>query len=256
MMKFAANLDFLFAELPFAERFAAAAEAGFAGVEVNDPYHLSAQDLRHHLVRTGHKMVVMDAPPPNYTGGMPGFAALPEGRARFQSDVRRVLRYASILKPAHIHLTCGAASGDAAHDALVDNLKWAADFAPNQSFVIAPKAPAEVPGYFLTDFPLADRVLAAVDRANVGLQYDSAHARQTGGDAVAVWAEHASRVAHVRVAQSPDRSEPADGGDIDFAALRTAFHDSGYDGWIAAAYVPRTTTKAGLEWLSRWAAAG
>ena len=38
MPKFAANLSLLFTELPYADRFAASAAAGFSGVEVLFPY--------------------------------------------------------------------------------------------------------------------------------------------------------------------------------------------------------------------------
>ena len=38
MPRFAANLSMMFTELPFAARFAAAARAGFKGVEIHFPY--------------------------------------------------------------------------------------------------------------------------------------------------------------------------------------------------------------------------
>ena len=37
MPRFAANLNFLFTELPFLERFEAAAKAGFKAVELGNP---------------------------------------------------------------------------------------------------------------------------------------------------------------------------------------------------------------------------
>ena len=45
MPKFAANLSFLFAEVPFAQRFARAAAAGFAGVEYLFPYDWPAGEV-------------------------------------------------------------------------------------------------------------------------------------------------------------------------------------------------------------------
>jgi len=38
MLRFSANLSFLFQELPLRERFEAAAAAGFQGVEYMSPY--------------------------------------------------------------------------------------------------------------------------------------------------------------------------------------------------------------------------
>jgi hydroxypyruvate isomerase len=42
MPRFAANLHYLFNEVPFLDRFAAAAQAGFKGVEFQVPYQWPA----------------------------------------------------------------------------------------------------------------------------------------------------------------------------------------------------------------------
>lgn len=49
MPKFAANLSMLFTELPFLERFAAAARAGFEAVEFLFPYEYAAGEIRQRL---------------------------------------------------------------------------------------------------------------------------------------------------------------------------------------------------------------
>ena len=43
MPRFAANIDWMFCELPFLERFEAAARAGFEGVEFLFPYAYRAE---------------------------------------------------------------------------------------------------------------------------------------------------------------------------------------------------------------------
>lgn len=53
MPRFAANLSMLFCERPFAERFAAAARAGFAAVEVQFPYELPATQIADLLREYG-----------------------------------------------------------------------------------------------------------------------------------------------------------------------------------------------------------
>ena len=45
-LRFCANLGFLFPELPFLDRFAAASRAGFTGVEFASPYDHPAGELR------------------------------------------------------------------------------------------------------------------------------------------------------------------------------------------------------------------
>lgn len=82
MPKFAANISLLFAELPYLDRFSAAARAGFEAVEILFPYELAAKETQRALLANGLELLLINAPPPNYTGGMPGYAALPMGSDR------------------------------------------------------------------------------------------------------------------------------------------------------------------------------
>lgn len=248
MPKFAANISLLFAELPYLDRFQAAAEAGFQAVEILFPYELAAKETRRALLANGLELVLINAPPPNYTGGEPGYAAVPGGEARFRSDIRRVLRYAEVLKPGLIHIMSGYASGPDAEDAFVRNLQWAADFAPQQQFTIEPLNPVSQPGYFLNDYDLAAQVLDRVNRPNVGLQYDSFHAHMIHGDAHAIWDRFHPRVVHAQIGAAPDRSEPGR-GPIDFAGLFSAIDAAGYSGWVSAEYSPSTPrTPDSFDW--------
>ena len=49
MPRFAANLSMMFNELPFLDRFDAAAKAGFKGVEFLFPYEYPAAEIRKRL---------------------------------------------------------------------------------------------------------------------------------------------------------------------------------------------------------------
>ena len=53
MPKFAANLTMLFTELPFLQRFEAAAKAGFEAVEYLFPYPFEKKDLTAALRANG-----------------------------------------------------------------------------------------------------------------------------------------------------------------------------------------------------------
>ncbi|GHF54323.1 hydroxypyruvate isomerase family protein [Seohaeicola zhoushanensis] len=251
MLKFAANLSLLFTELPYLDRFDAAAAAGFTGAEILFPYDIAAVETRRALQQNGLDFVLMNAPPPNYTGGAPGYAAVPGGEDRFRHDMRRVLRYAEVLGPGLIHVMAGYTREAAAFDTFVANLRWLAETAPAQRFTIEPLNPGDQPGYFLDGYPLAARVLDAVDRANVGLQYDCYHAQVIHGDALAVWREFGARAVHVQIGDAPGRTEPGR-GTVDFAGLFAALEGAGYDGWVSAEYRPTTKrTEASLNWLPR-----
>ena len=62
MPRFAANLSMLFTEVPFLDRFALAAKAGFTAVEFLFPYAFSAPDIKDRLDAHGLKLVLHNLP--------------------------------------------------------------------------------------------------------------------------------------------------------------------------------------------------
>ena len=87
MPRFAANLSFLFTELPFLDRFEAAAKAGFKGVEFMFPYAFAADDIRARLDAHGLEMVLFNLPPGHWDKGERGYTALPGRDDDFASAV-------------------------------------------------------------------------------------------------------------------------------------------------------------------------
>lgn len=247
MPRFAANLTFLFRELPFLDRFEAAAEAGFSGVEVLFPYDDAAGEITRRLRAYGLTMVLLNAPPPNWAGGERGFAAVPGGTERFRHDFRRALRFAEALGAQHLHIMAGKAQGLVARRTFVENLRWAADHAPRTSLTIEPINGADMPGYFLDDFDLAAEILDEVGAPNLGLQFDMYHAQMITGDGSAVWEAHGNRARHVQVGGVPGRHEPL-GGEIDYPGFFARLDSGGYRGWVSGEYHPASRTEEGLDW--------
>ena len=249
MPRFAANLSMLFRELPLPERFAAAASAGFEAVEILFPYDDPTPALRRGLIASGLPLVLINTPPPNWTGGARGFAAIPGAQDRFRHDFKRVLRYAEQLRPRHIHIMAGAASGDDARSTFIENLSWAAQTAPNQSLTIEPINTTDMPGYFLDDFDLAADILDQVGAPNLHLQFDAYHAHRMTGDVMATWKRHASQVVHIQVAGAEGRHEPVKGA-IDYPAFFALLDETGYCGFVSGEYDPKTITTEGLGWIA------
>ncbi|MEM8591003.1 MAG: TIM barrel protein [Pseudomonadota bacterium] len=248
MPKFAANLTWLFKELPMIERVRAAADAGFKGVEILFPYDVNAQELRDSCVLNGLKMVLINSPPPNYTGGEQGWAAQPDQEDRFRRDFKRVLRYAQVLKPEILHIMPGVADGPEAEDCFIRNLEWACEQAPKQQITLEVINRITMPGYFLHDYDQAAKILARVGAPNLALQLDTFHAHQITGDVTAIWEAHGAHVAHIQVGNGDDRHEP--GRDpFDHPAFFKMLDTVGYKGWVAGEYAPKTTTEAGLAWI-------
>ena len=247
MPRFAANLTWLWSDMPLLERFGAAKSAGFDAVEVLFPYDVPAPEIVERLAINDLKMVLINCPPPNYTERPKGFAAIAGGEGYFKQDFKRALRVAKSLKAEHLHIMAGVAVGEAARAAFVSNLHWAVQEAPEQSLTIEPINHVDMPGYFLDDYDLAMDVLEEVGAPNLGLQFDLYHAHRLTGNVMETWARCRDRVVHVQVAGYPGRHEP-EGGEIDHAGFFAALEADGYDGWIAAEYQPKGRVEEGLGW--------
>jgi 2-dehydrotetronate isomerase len=248
MPRFAANLTWLFTELPFLDRFGAARRAGFDAVEVLFPYDSPAPEILDRLAQNDLRLVLINCPPPNYAEGPRGFAAIPGGEERFRYDFKRALRYSKALGARHLHLMAGVADGAAARASFVDNLRWAAAHAPGQSLTIEPINSVDMPGYFMSDFDTALGVIAEVEAPNLHLQFDAYHAHRITGDVMGTWDRVRGHVAHVQVAGFPGRSEPI-GGIIDYPAFFARLDADRYEGWVSGEYKPAGRTEDGLRWM-------
>ena len=257
MPKFAANLSFLFADRPFSERFAAAAAAGFQGVEYLFPYDWPAHDVADWLRDADVEQVLFNLPPGDWAAGERGLACLPHRQGEFAESVEQALDYAMILDCERVH--CMAGLRPAGHDeaeleaTYVANLRHAADrFATiGATVTIEPiNSRIDMPGYWLDGVDKAIRLLDAVDRDNVKLQLDLYHAQIIQGDLARTLEAHIGRIGHVQIADNPGRHEPGS-GEINYPFLFALLDRLGYAGWVGCEYKPLTTTEAGLGWLPR-----
>jgi hydroxypyruvate isomerase len=97
MPKFAANLTMLFNEVDFLDRFKAAAEAGFRGVEYLFPYAYSKEQLAELLSLNGLTQVLHNLPAGDWANGERGIAVMPDRVGEFQDGVGKAIEYATAL---------------------------------------------------------------------------------------------------------------------------------------------------------------
>lgn len=247
MPRIAANITMLFTESPMLARPALAAAAGFDGVEVLFPYDHPAAAWADALA--GVPLALINTPPGDWAAGDRGFAARPGEQERFRDGFLRAMDYAARLGAARVHIMAGVAKGARAEEVFGENLAWAAAQAPDQALTIEPLNPLDMPGYFLNDYDQAARIIDDLGLPSLGLQFDLWHAAQLHGDAAEVWKRHGARSSHVQIAGFPDRAEPGGGG-FDLRGFLQGLDAEGYQGWVGAEYRPRTTTAAGLGWLT------
>src|ERR1051325_6358366 len=116
MLRFCANLGFLFPELPFLDRFAAASRAGFTGVEFASPYDYPASELRARLRDFGLTPVLINSPAGNRAAGERGFACLPGREAELRDSRARALVPAAALGGRLVLGGAGAPPADLAYE--------------------------------------------------------------------------------------------------------------------------------------------
>ncbi len=255
MPRFAANLTMLFNEVEFLERFAAAALAGFRGVEYLFPYDYDKAELADHLARHGLSQVLHNLPAGDWAAGDRGIACLPDRVGEFQDGVGRALDYALILGCPRLNCLAGIAPEGADPEALehtfIDNLKFAAKELEKANIMLLtePINTRDIPGFYLNRSAQALSIIEAVGAANLRLQYDVYHMQIMEGDLAPTIERHRDAIGHMQVADTPGRHEPGT-GEINYAFLFDFIDASGYDGWIGCEYKPRTTTEAGLGWLA------
>ena len=274
MPQFAANLNWLYTELPFAERFAAAARDGFKAVELLSPYALPAAELKTLLSANGLQLVLLNTPP----GGTDaasieaawasktcwGTACQPGREAEFATGLTLALDYAQQLGCPRIHVMAGVrpegVTHQAAHAAYVNNLRHAAAQAAAAGLdaLIEPINTRDIPSYFLNRQDQAHAILDEIGAATLKVQMDLYHCQIMEGDLATKLRRYVptGRIGHVQIAGVPGRNEP-DLGEINYPYLLALLDELGYSGWVGCEYRPvrgavAGGTSAGLGWLKKF----
>lgn len=256
MRKFSANLSMLFNELAFLDRFAAASNAGFRGVEYISPYDHDPAKIADLLQQNGLEQVLFNLPVGDWAAGERGIAVLPERKHEFRDGVARAVRYAKALRCPQVNCLAGIAPAhvDVAilRQTLIENLRYASGelAANNIRLLIEPINTRDMPGFFLNTSTDALGVIAEVGSPNLFLQYDIYHMHIMEHDLPASIARAFGKIKHVQIADDPGRHEPGT-GTIDYPAVLGQLDGLGYDGWIGAEYKPQASTAEGLGWMTR-----
>lgn len=253
MPKFAANLTMLYNEVDFMDRFKAAADDGFKGVEYLFPYAYPAADLAAKLKEFGLTQVLHNLPAGDWAAGDRGIAVDPSRVEEFKKGVDTAIEYAKILGTERINCLAGkvpaGVSQEQARATFVSNLKYAAEKlkAVGIPLLIEPINTFDIPGFFLNYTAQAAAIIDEVGSDNLFIQYDIYHAQRMEGELANTFKKYQSRIAHVQLADNPGRNEPGT-GEINYAFMFKFIDEAGFDGWIGCEYKPAGNTSAGLGW--------
>jgi hydroxypyruvate isomerase len=252
---FDANLKWLFTEVPFLDRFKAAADAGFTAVEYAAPYPYPVQELRSRLDDFGLTQVLINTPAGEPgTIGRSGFACLPDHVPEFRDGVDLALEYATELGASYVHVVGGIRPPDVAWDRAfaryITNIVWAVERAEcsGVGLLLEAQNKRDAPGFVLASQQQAAAVAEAVGGDDVGVLFDFYHAHIDQGDVIETYRQVRGSVAHIQVADPPARHEPGT-GEIGWRRVFAELRESGYTGWIGCEYEPLGETATGLGWI-------
>ena len=181
MPRFSANISMLYPDLPFMDRFAAAAADGFTGVEYVGAYDQEPAELRRLLDQHALTQVLFNLPAGDWAAVERGIACRADRVEEFRTGVATAIAYAKATGCAQVNCLAGIApAGQDRSDlesVLIDNLAYAAPRLAEAGIrlLLEPINPRDIPGFLVNSSADYERIAAAVGSDNLYLQYDFYH---------------------------------------------------------------------------------
>ncbi|AEG48378.1 Hydroxypyruvate isomerase [Sphingobium chlorophenolicum L-1] len=255
-MKISASISMMFREVPILDRFAAAAKAGFDGVEIQVIDEGDPVEMAGAARAAGMPVVLINLPLGDLFVGGVGLSGVPGREMEFDEAAERGLRAAGILGARFVHIGPSRIPAGHGREECLESyrrnaasaLDLAARLAPHAVLLAEPMNRVEMPDALFASIDEAADMVRAIGDARFGLLFDLYHIAMNGDDIARAWTSHGWLAPHVQFSDAPGRNEPGTGS-IDFTAAFAFLRASGYGGWYGAEYRPAGVTVAGLEWI-------
>lgn len=248
--RFAANVAWLFTELPSLDRFAAARSAGFASVEFPWPDDPAA--TADAVRSAGLRVAMLNMPAGDLAAGERGWPNDPSRVGEWRDAFTDALALARQVRGPTMNVLAGNAVDGVTRDAqlgcLEDNLRWALRSAAANGTTLVTELlnRQENPSYLLVTLDDFEPLLARLAPLGWKLQLDTYHLGLTDANVPAAIRRAGRHIGHVQVADVPGRHEPGTGR-LDWGAIGMALDAAGYARSVGLEYSPVT----GLGWIAR-----
>lgn len=256
MIRFSANLGFLWTELSLPDAIHAAADAGFSAVECHWPYATPASEVTAALQETGLRLLGLNTQRGDVAQGDNGVAAIVGRGAEAQRYIKESIDYAVSINCPNVHVMAGVTDGGRdAQTTFCDNLRYACNLAMphNITILIEPLNHYDAPGYHLSTLDGAMKTLETINDEQLKIMFDCYHMQIMHGDLTRRLEQYLPHIGHIQIAAVPDRSEP-DNGELHYPNLLSALDALGWSGYVGAEYKPRGSTEDGLGWMKAYPA--
>jgi hydroxypyruvate isomerase len=243
----------VFRKLPFEQRLAQVAAAGYRNVELVGEYKQWQQaDFDRANAARKQLGIRFDA-----TAGLPHGLGDPAVRDPLLADLRQALTPMETLGcPAMIVLSGNVVPGltrEAQHESCVEGLKRAASLIEGRQIEGQPVRlllecidPEENPRYFLQSAAEAIEVVRAVNHPQVQFLYDMFHEQIAEGNLIEKLEKHIDVIGLIHVADVPGRHEPGT-GEINYANVFRKLKQLNYTRIVAMEFHPTGDEVTGLR---------
>lgn len=234
----------VFTDLPFEQRIAKVAEAGYTNIELVGEYaKWSEADFSNAIAAAKQYRIHFDA-----TAGLHNGIANPAVRDAFLVELREALTPMQKLScPAMIILSGNIVSGlshEGQHASSIEGLKRAAALVEGQQIDGQPVRlllecidPEENPHYFLQSAAEAIEIVRAVNHPQVQFLYDLFHEQIAEGNLIEKLDKHIDVIGLIHIADVPGRHEPGT-GEINYANVFRKLAQLKYRNAVAMEFKP------------------
>jgi hydroxypyruvate isomerase len=234
----------VFTDLPFEQRLARVAEAGYRNIELVGEYRdWSAADFAGANAARKRLGIRFDA-----TAGLAHGIAEPAVRDAFLAELKQALTPMETLScPAMIVLSGNVVPGlsrEAQHQACIETLKQAAALVEGRQIDGQPVRLLlecihleENPHYYLTSAIEAIEIVRAVNHPQVQFLYDIYHEQMSFGQLIEKLDKHIDVIGLIHVADVPGRHEPGT-GEINYANIYRKLAALNYRRVVAMEFLP------------------
>lgn len=234
----------VFTNLPFEERLAKVAEAGYRNVELVGEYkRWNDGDFKKALAKKRELGMTFDV-----TAGLAHGVGDPGAREGLLADVRNELPIMERLEcPAVIIMSGNIVPGmprPQQHESCIEGLKRAAAIVEGKSIAGQPVRlllenidPEENPKYYLQSVAEGSEVVKAVNHPQVQFLYDFFHEQIAEGNLIEKLEKNIKHVGLVHIADVPGRHEPGT-GEINYGSIYRKLAELKYNHYAAMEFLP------------------
>ncbi len=259
MLRFSPNLEFLFVEVPFMERFERARAAGFDTVEMHWVKPRGVAAIAAALEANGLTLDAFNVEVGDFSKGERGYAADggPAAEDHFRETIMDAAEHAARLGNRKVHILSGKRNPAESHDSqlarIQDRFAWASEHLATVGVTPVTELlnPYDNPGYVIESIADVERLVNGVGPDRLRIEFDFYHVQRVQGELLNTYSRLFDRVGHIQIADAPGRNEPGT-GEIDHRNILAAVEASGYDGHIGLEYRPKTTSDAALAWIESY----